>query len=408
VARRRIVFVISQLRQGGAERYLYELCRHVDRSRFDVEVLAPRGVRTHYYYGRIRELGVQIHEKLPRLRTFAGIAPGLAAGAWFAAIVRACHGVFSRVVLSRFFRPDDIIFVIQIENYMVLQHWLDHRGQVVVALMSNLAQYRHNPYQSCRPSGERFVLYDPTQVDDLRGTPCENVETFFLPLPVSVRDVPTVPAVPESSRKIAVFVRLSPERRIDVFIETFAHLRAELGATLHIYGSGDPKPYIAIAERLGVSDRVFFEGHRTDMARALVEERIRLVWMTSGDLVFGYAALEVAAMGFPMLVLNLGRERYHELLKQSGGRVHTFLDGKELAAATELPLCDSSAAAALGRDLREYVSEKHESSLLVPALEGFLERISGERNGGHGPAEEGSGSMSTAATSSPLKNGLSQ
>ncbi|MDP6438720.1 MAG: glycosyltransferase [Candidatus Brocadiia bacterium] len=55
----RVLFLITTFRQGGAERSLYELVRHIDRERFAPQVACLEGEA--YYSERFRSLGVPVH-----------------------------------------------------------------------------------------------------------------------------------------------------------------------------------------------------------------------------------------------------------------------------------------------------------------------------------------------------------
>ena len=55
----RLVFVTSQFSQGGAERYLFETCRALDRKRFDIDILTCQDVdRAVFITQQLRGIGV--------------------------------------------------------------------------------------------------------------------------------------------------------------------------------------------------------------------------------------------------------------------------------------------------------------------------------------------------------------
>jgi glycosyltransferase involved in cell wall biosynthesis len=103
----------------------------------------------------------------------------------------------------------------------------------------------------------------------------------------------------------------------------------------------------ALARSLGVSDRVIFLGHVSDIHKWTLYERAELFVLPSYSENFGNAVAEAMAMGCPVVVSpDVG---IAELLKAEGAGIVTDCDPPQLAAAIRGLLSDPQARRELGR-----------------------------------------------------------
>src|SRR5688500_1646331 len=86
LSRIRIGLVKEQLRQGVAERYVYELCRTIDGDRFEIELVSVEGtgLSSQHFGALLAASGIRIREELPVIRQ----APSVRVGALRRLIIR--------------------------------------------------------------------------------------------------------------------------------------------------------------------------------------------------------------------------------------------------------------------------------------------------------------------------------
>jgi len=377
-----VLLVIGSLGQGGSERFTYELCKALDRDRFNLHLLkSTRDRAIDYYEGPIRATGVTIHKKL--LTRLCGLRRLLGAAYEWPIVHRPVEWMYrllSRRLLGDLLDQFDVIYVVEIEYYLLMQALLPDNDRVVTHLMSNAFQYPWNPYRDCRPGRKyRFIYFDPTQKDDY-APHVPDVEAIHFPLALDLsgtRDL-SAHARLEPPYRIGVFMRLSPQRPIIGIFQAFAALVEHVDATLVLYGRGTTAHFDAEIDRLGIRDRIEFAGHTESIERALVEDGLSFIWMTCHNHLIGYASIELASFGFPMLFWNQGRMPFEEAMQRTGGAFHAHSDPAALAAETLALLEHPDQMRALGHRLREHVLSTYEIRQHLGELEDHLERIARE------------------------------
>jgi glycosyltransferase involved in cell wall biosynthesis len=369
---KRIVFIYHELSQSGAVRYIYEICRQLDRTKYEPHVLVCPGVTAdHYFYRPLRDLGVQIHTDLRRSRAVLGRRRDVG--------VRSLLDLYSeldaeltRRSLERFLASFDIVSVILIEVYNWLQAGLGAHDNVVVHLLSDRLQYDYNPYALARLRPRGVIFQHEQQVDEVAGSALQGVASEIVPLPLRFGpSAQKLGAFHDAGKpRIAVFIRLGPERPIEGLLFAFKEVLGEFPeASLHLHGAGDLTHANRLISILRMGDRVVFGGH-VEIPRILTSGDYSLVWSTSRSDSHGYAAIEVANCGVPLMFWNVD----------------------PLTCAQPLPwwVCDTAHDLATrscellrSRDkLRQVADEqlgcfehKHSAANVVPLLESFYGRL---------------------------------
>lgn len=380
----RVLVVIAHLAQGGSERFVYEFCKAIDRSRFDVEILTKRRPRPIDVYERmIEELGIPIHRKLPTLLHHTRRAAGpLYRVAPVRALVNLPHKLHARRTIGRLFEEFDVIYVVQIENYYLVQALLPDNEKLITHLMSSAFQYRVNPYNDCLPGRNyRFILYDPTQVADYRGAACSDASTTMFPHALGLTergDLSHLARIAPPYR-IGVFQRLHRERQFSGLFRAFRRVAAEVDAQLVLYGRGNPAQFDAELDQLGIRDRVVFAGHAPTIDSALTGGDLSFVFSTCNNAVLGYGTIEVASHGFPTLFWNVGKESHETVLAKTGGAMHAHVDPDALAAETLDWLKRPEEFRALGHRLRDYIFKTYDIRQHIGTLEAKIEEVAAAR-----------------------------
>jgi glycosyltransferase involved in cell wall biosynthesis len=380
--RPKVLFVIGSFSQGGSERWLYETSRALRTRGWEVEVLTTRSVDPgQFYYKRLRSLLFPIHRRLPTLRFYARLFPGLYETVLGRRLIDFMNRLRLTLALGDFLAGYDLVSIVQIENYIQLQSYLPSDAPIVIHLMSNAFQYERSPYEICA-SGRRyrFVLMDPAQRQDLDGTPCESAETLYLPLALdfSEREPVSIARPARMPVRIATFIRLSSERPFDPLLYSFQSAARQVDATLYVYGGGDTSRARRTVKLLGIEDRVTFRGHASDIRKAIVEDGISMVWMTCHDRALGYASIEVAALRVPMLFWNLGREEPGRLAEATGGAVKAFPTVKEFAGHAAKLLSAPDGLKEEAARLFEYVRRVHDIERVADATDEYYRKVMAE------------------------------
>lgn len=200
------------------------------------------------------------------------------------------------------------------------------------------------------------------------------VEVVNLPLappPAAERTLPP-------GRRIIGVGRLEPRKGFDRVIEALPHLP---GASLDLVGGGDDRGRLqALAQSLGVADRVSFLGAVSDAAKAQALANADVFAMPSrreGNSVEGYglAYLEAAWFGLPALAGAEGGAADAVLHEETG----LLVDGRDPAAvraALAALLDDPLRRQRLGEAARERVRQELSWEAVLPRYLTLLEPCS--------------------------------
>ena len=194
---------------------------------------------------------------------------------------------------------------------------------------------------------------------------------------------PRVPRFPEPT--FLYVGRLKRYKRIDLAIEAASLLRARgVHVRLLVAGRGDELPRLrAQVERLGLGDRVSFEGFVTEERK---RELLRACWATvlpSPKEGWGITNVEAAACGTPAVAADSPGLR-ESVVDGGTGRLVPYGDASALADALASLAADPALVARLGTGARRFAegfSWEHAASL----TEAHLLRVAGGPESGRPP-----------------------
>jgi O-antigen/teichoic acid export membrane protein/glycosyltransferase involved in cell wall biosynthesis len=383
-----VLLVIAHLGQGGAERFAFEVLKSLDKNRFDVAVLTKRRPwRGDYYDDKIQALGIPVHRDLP---IFLHYARRLAPRIWRIPPVRwsieTLHKISAGFTIGGLLDRFDVIEIVQIEYYYLIQPLLKDNSKLLIHLMSAGFQYRHErPYADCRPGRKyRFTIFDPSFRDDYIDANCKDADVLEFPLAIDLSHTSDLSACArfEPPYKIGMFIRITPERPVDGILRAFAIVAKSVDAQLIWYGHGDPAQFLPLLNELGIRGRVTFPGQALSIERELREAGLAFVYTTGTGSKMGYAGVEVASYGFPMLVWDQADTPKGQTLAETNGAIHAHYDPRGLAAESLDLLQRPEEFRALGRELREYIISTHDMQRNIGRLEAKLEEIAAETRRG--------------------------
>jgi glycosyltransferase involved in cell wall biosynthesis len=383
--RARVLFAVPSLVQAGAERYLYEFARALDKDRFEVQVLTPRSVTAdEFYCVKLRELGIPVHREVPDGREHLidlipkkrRLRPLREALERLDAQVASLEARKLRAFLSGF----DVVSLIQIEMYYRLARALSERSRAVIHLMSHRFQYDRDPYAKLRPGARyRLCLFDEAQSHEIAGTPAEGADMTLIPLALDLsgREARYDPPA-RAPKTIAIVSRIDPSRRFEQLLYSFQALCRRLDVRLHVYGRGDPETLRHLLDPLRIRDKVEFKGHAENLEATLCCDQPDLVWMISIDTIIGYGGIETGSFGFPIAFYNHGAAPDAEVLEGTGGAIASASTIPEFVALSQALLEDPEARRSLGARLRAHVLRENDIRPNVRRLEAFYERVIGD------------------------------
>jgi len=374
-----ILFVVSQFSQGGAERYLYEVIRHLNKNIFDIEILTRKNVdKEQFYFRKYVELGIPIHQRMTLRRSLFIYSKWLNYR-MLGALLKGYFYLRDKYWLPSFLSRFDVVSVIQIENYYNIMPYVSRN--MFIHLMSHLVQYDgRDPYSLLdRKINYKFITMDSIQAQEVVSSRGHREDSFFcwpLAIDFNVFERRVEEATCSTVMKIGVFTRLSKEKPLDSMLEAFSLLAKKIDVTLHIYGGGDQALYTAYIESLGISDSVVFEGHCENMNDTLVQGGLSLCWSLSVNDTVGYSSIETAASMMPNVFWNLGEDTYEDVLARTFGAMHVFQDPEHLSEFSFKLLSNKSELKTVSANLYEYMHEKYSIEKRIDVLEKyFLDHI---------------------------------
>ena len=217
-----------------------------------------------------------------------------------------------------------------------------------------------------------------------QGAPAEKIDVLPNVLDVEERD--RLALIPCScadrlpaGRRLAVVNRLDPEKNTGVLVEALALVRKTVpDAVLVVVGEGREMPVLrAKAAALGVAESTCFLGEVLEVpallrlceAGALVPNRNEGMSNT---------ILEYMASGLPVLATDCGGNRELVGDGETGRLVSATASAVEVAEAWTWLLRNREAAAAMGRQARARVEQRHAPGIVLEQFRSLYERIARE------------------------------
>jgi glycosyltransferase involved in cell wall biosynthesis len=259
-----------------------------------------------------------------------------------------------------------------------VQHLFKKQDRVIIHLMNNAFQYNYDYYQECEEDRfYNFVVMDPLQISELDGTKCENFQHIYFPLALDTSERPEVYSVPErvTPIHIGIVMRLSINRPIEFFFYAFKDLLQHVDARLHIYGQGDPGMFFRVLDRLHIHDKVIFEGQQKDLQRVVENENLSMIWLTCNGPILGYASVEIANYGIPMVFWNLHNSSTEDVLNATDGAVYAFSHISRFVEYTLSLLRSTESLRSAGESMRSFVITRYDVRHYINELESYYQEV---------------------------------
>ncbi len=361
----KILFVFGWLVVGGEETELRLLAKHIDRSRFSLEVVAcfwKPGMPTQARE-QLQALGVPIDET-PYSLSFDDTVAYLVTKFPQYDLVVACQGV-----------PDVYPALERIEPHL-RPPLIEHGGLVKEALAGpkHLTSRYIGVCRSIRDAAARkmngreyHAIEIPSMVDVSEFDPSHRTH------------VRTDLGVPEDVPLVGWIGRLDRKKRVEDFIQAAAIVRHSLPEARFVV-IGGPDAFMpeyeeelqTLARELDLSESLAFLGDRSDVPRLLAGLDV-FVWL-SRDEGMPHVISEAGAACLPVVATrDNGSEQ--QITHGDTGLFVSHESPDEVAGAIVSLLRDRALARRLGESLRHKVEREYSTEALVPRWEAVFEEV---------------------------------
>jgi glycosyltransferase involved in cell wall biosynthesis len=400
---KKILFVHPWLVEAGSQKFLFEIVKHIDKSKFDIGVLcgieSPNtdSIRPETYYFKIKEIGVPLYPLIQLglnkpatpnpahpLLQYAKDVLKYRLGIEFKkeekqevsnslAWLSACADVMKNY--------DKIVFV-DVYLFESFQKIIDEFSIPYAFIVTGTSNQFENNYK-CLSADENydFVYFTEQIVIDIaQHLPGEH---RFLHLPLATEnDAVRIIEAPEDPAlwNIGIFTRLHPSKHIEVFIQAFHELVASVENPsrfrLTIVGAEDDKHYAATVRSLiqfmELKDYVVFAGHSTDLVNTINQHSINIGWFHSGHDTPGYVGIELCKAGLVGVFWNISNPWKTRLHISEEHQIYAHRSISSLVNHTLMLSNDVKYRTEIGQAQQNYFSMYHNMENVIQEFEDFI------------------------------------
>lgn len=101
-------------------------------------------------------------------------------------------------------------------------------------------------------------------------------------------------------------------------------------------------------------------------------DELSLVWHTSNGAILGYASIEIASCGYPIVFWNIGDHSSEQVLAKTERCVHSFANLLDFVDFNQRLLGNVEELKRVGESLRLYVQSHHDARTNISRHEDFL------------------------------------
>ena len=385
--KKKILWVVYDFYQAGGQRYVYEICKALNKDKYQVDLLkvAEDGYdnswEKEFYYQPTLDMGCNIYSlgellknntlkkkpfvsKLKRYvnRKIKGISLGTNEDA-------GSH----IVTISNFLEGYDFINFSGLNVYrtLCLGNDIEPVKGIIHILTAQFQDDRSLFEGYTKTFNYHFVssIAEKNLKEELVG-----INKYrFTDFPLSFETIPfevNESTGDEKPLRIAIFTRLSAMKPLDPFFYALKLLLEKgMKVELLVYGSGDPAALGIIRQLnyLYILDAVRFMGHTEDIPATLKQAGIDLIWFQSNNqLPAGYAALEIAMSAIPQVFWDFMSNGIDETL---AAIYPCFTRISDFTEYTEKLLLAPEIRKQLGIKQRDFILEKHSVQNNIQLLE---------------------------------------
>lgn len=319
MSKKKILWVVYDFVQAGGQRYVYEICKALDKEKYEIDFLkiAPlnhdKNWNSEFYYQPTLYLGCKIFTVQEVMKLYPPDDAGnkiissfkkVFNEARFKANKNSGDKTYIKTFLSEY---DSINFSgLNVYRSLCTASGSEYENGIIHILTARF-QDKNNIYEGFNKELKyHFVSAFSNDTLKFELEDFKNYRHTYYPL--AFETIPyQIPVIEKKDKKfvIAVFTRLSNMKPLDPYFYAIKLLLERLvNVELRIYGAGDPAELGLIRQLnyLYINKSVSFRGHLESIPVELKKDEIDLIWFQSNNqLPAGYAALEIAMSGSPQI-----------------------------------------------------------------------------------------------------------
>jgi glycosyltransferase involved in cell wall biosynthesis len=369
----RVMIVVGSLEVGGAQKHIYDLVRQFDRTRLDLSIVVSQA--GGYFYDRLRELGIPIHDlnvRSPRglvmrfpafLRHVRAVDPDVLHAFLYYPSLFAC---LARLVPGR--RTPRLILSKRSLNLELRRDRLAIHRSVLMRVPDAITAVSEPVRQRCLELGA-----PPDKVRVIEN----GIEWIDAPASGRLRARLGLDA---RTPLVGAVGSLTSRKRHRELLQAMAALAADVpDAHLVIMGEGPLRPQLeADAERLGIAHRVHLPGLLAPAVDYVGD--LTIFALPSSEEGMSNALLEAMMTGVPSVASDIPSNR--EVV--TSGRDGVLVDVENpaaFAAAMRGLLADPARRAALAVQARDTIHRRFDARTMVSANEDLYVALARQRRG---------------------------
>lgn len=373
----KILFIVAEFFQGGAERYAYELDRVLDKKKFEITILClnTKNVENknwqRFYDEKHLELGTEIiyfddylNEESPLAFKF------------IKKLGLKTKDVINHEKIVSFLSKFDVLH--WMGEYTFYQKLPDNL--IKKSIVNTMSAKFQNPdlYNKFNfDVNYNFMSGFSGNEFDYEYKDFKKINHWFIPLVLKIENEDNSWEYSNSKiKKIGIFTRLNKYKPLDPFFYAFQLLLSEYdNAELHIFGTGDPveEGMTKVLENLDLQDKVFFRGHQKNIRKTAIKEKLNLSWFQgyNNNRPSGYAGFDICSVGLPLICWDF----FHEKITKENLIFPHYKNLKKFVNHSVKILTDKSEAIRLSNLQFNEVIENRDSKKIIKNLENIYEKI---------------------------------
>jgi glycosyltransferase involved in cell wall biosynthesis len=284
-SRTKILFIVSDFYQSGANRYAYEIDKSIDKSKIDLQILSWHPLNNSdiwddHYFSKHQALGTPIFfEKDLNQLTI----PSLKERFNRKFLKKPLPN--DRQMLHDFLENYSKIIVIGEYLYPYVARFMDEKEltKTYISIQNSIFQHKENYDRYDKSQFYQFISSFEEGMYQNELQSFENYSHVFFPLSINLENnVFKTNYEFTGTIKIGIFTRLSHTKPLDPFLYAFQLILEKYpSAEFHIYGSGSPEKegVMRIVKQLDLHKNVMFRGHQEDLIASAFADNLNLIWL---------------------------------------------------------------------------------------------------------------------------------
>jgi glycosyltransferase involved in cell wall biosynthesis len=305
----KVLFVVSEFWQGGAQRYIYEIEKNIDKNRFDITILSLRDLGSNmnwddFYYEHYQQQGTPVYffNEINQLQKYS-------------LIKRIKRKLFNynllpeRWPLLSFLNQFDKFVFIGEYTFPILEKYLNGEMKLksFICVVNSIFQVPENYDKYDKSKEYNFISSFKNLNEEFKGF--SKINHNYLPLSISFKEETRIWTSKNQKQKIiGIYTRLTKNKPLDVFFLALHLIRLQgIDIKLNIYGNGDPLELGILnnVEALSLNNYVQFKGHQENILDSAFNDNLDAVWAHSYyGFPGGFASMDISSVGIPQVFWN--------------------------------------------------------------------------------------------------------